>query len=62
MMFVDFSFPGIIINLNTECGLPVEFVFSDGTTVEWQSRYAYYEVTAAQCLDVTGDGVKELLL
>lgn len=41
---------------------PVQFVFDDGTAVEWTSIYALYELKNAECLDVTGDGVKEVLL
>lgn len=42
--------------------IPVQFVFSDGSVVEWQSLYAWYTPENVQCLDLTGDGVKEVLL
>lgn len=40
----------------------VKFVFSDGKVVEWKSKYSPYTVKAVECLDLTGDGVKEVLL
>lgn len=42
--------------------MPVQFVFDDGTAVEWLPEYANYMLEGAQCLDMTGDGRKEVLL
>lgn len=42
--------------------MPVHFVFSDGMAVEWRPQYGLYTVKEVQCLDLTEDGVKEILL
>lgn len=44
---------------NLDGDVPVEFVFSDGTVVERQSMYPVMDV---EYLDMTGDGVDEVLL
>lgn len=40
----------------------LQFVFSDGTAVEWEPFYEHYKLKNVECLDLTGDGVSELLL
>lgn len=59
IVLTDVEFEKRLFGEKSEENVPVQFVFSDGTAVEWQLSH---EVWRAEYYDVTGDGVLEVLL